>query len=123
MPEVDAALHEFEDVLGGGPKHPGTALMDSGATHCFIDHRLVSRHSLPVMRAQMHSTHLADGSVSSIEGTCTFALCLQGVITTVTAFSLSQIPKVPLILGNDWLLQRSEPHELIQGGRAGLVSS
>ena len=101
-------LMQFDVFLGGGkqpPVLPCSALLDSGATHCFIEQQLADSLKVTLLPSPLRSISLADGSSSPLTGTCSIIMSIQGVLCQVNAYVAKSLPKFPLILGNDWLLQ------------------
>jgi len=99
---------EFDVFLGTGklpPSLPATALLDSGATHCFIESAYVQKLKLPVTPSTTQNIILADGSSSALLGTVDIVVCIQGVVTQVSAYCLASMPTYNLILGESWLIK------------------
>ena len=76
---------QYDAFLGGEnklPKLPALTLMDTGASHCFVESKLVKQLQLQVTPSPVHDVLLADGTKSTLSGVCTFTICGQGMQTS-----------------------------------------
>jgi len=96
----------FDTFIGGGkcpPTVPIKTLIDTGASHCFIDSNTTAQLKIPVSTTSLNTTALANGSHTKIRGIVTLNVCIQGVLTTTKAYVVDTLPAYPLILGDNWL--------------------
>ena len=79
-------------------------LLDSGATHCFIDHAFAASLGLPLAPVAVHTTaEVADGRPAPLTHTTTFRVRIQAYSGMVTAYVLDMRGVYDVILGEDWL--------------------
>ncbi len=83
------------------------ALLDSGASACFIDKNLVKRHNLPiVLKKSPVAVEVIDGrpliSGDVTHETKPFDIILEGHRSTIV-FNIINSPSNPLVLGLSWL--------------------
>jgi len=97
----------FRATMGSGstpPMIPVKILVDSGASHSFIDHAQYVKLKVPLTNSvDLTSTVMANGTHTPILGTCKINICIQGVVTRHSVYVCKNLPTFPLILGDDWL--------------------
>lgn len=81
------------------------ALLDSGATKCIISHALALECNLRITPVHNIAVKIANGTLVTPVGQCTFTLNLQGVLDTVTALVMDSQLGHTVILGEDWLVK------------------
>ena len=84
---------------------PVSALIDSGSSHCFIDLKLVNKHSLETYAIILLELCLLDGSLNTFVTKAT-KLNIQfstGKVTSKTFFVTLLDSSCVLVLGHSWL--------------------
>ena len=82
---------------------PARALIDSGATDCFIAKAFVQNHKLKVKQHTDSTLTLGDGTVSAINGTAKLSLDLQSYRGQIQFFVIDLAKDVDVVLGDSWL--------------------
>ena len=88
---------------GSVERNYASFLLDSGATHSFIDTRLAHALRLSLQPVSARSVHLANASAALITHQCTVRIRIQGYSGSVTCFVLDMGGAYDVILGTDWL--------------------
>ena len=89
---------------GSVNKQYASILLDSGATHNFIDSRLAAALGVPLRAVRAISVQLADDTTALITSCCTVRLRIQGYNASVSCFVLDMGGAHDVILGDDWLV-------------------
>jgi hypothetical protein len=83
------------------------ALLDSGASKCFMDYRFAKSLQLPLTKKRHPSKlHMIDGSISSygsIKYTVTTSIKVPNFKLATTTFEVTHLGVFPIILGYPWL--------------------
>jgi hypothetical protein len=89
----------FRGLVDGFPAH---ILLDSGATHSFIDCSLVQELDLQLEPVQGTVT-AASGHASPIQGCCHTSIQFKGHHSTASLLACTLTGQFRLVLGDDWL--------------------
>ena len=97
---------QFDALISHAGRTPTVqinVLLDSGATHCFIPHRLATHLGVTVLPSTYMSTGLGNGNGCKVLGECSLSLEIQGVRDTVKCLVLENfLTGIDMVLGNNW---------------------
>ncbi|XP_052725999.1 uncharacterized protein LOC128194435 [Vigna angularis] len=119
--ETNLATMELSALSAGGLTTPKTMklrghigqrevviLIDSGASHNFIDRRLVEELRMTVTKTQPYLVSLGDGQRKRISGCCEKVALEIGEAQVVERFYIFKLGGVEVILGVEWLAKLGE---------------
>ena len=84
-----------------GDTIPAKALVDTGATHCYVSEKYIRKTTLPI-RQQQTWLSLADGSKAISLGKAVLPIDIQSYQGAVECFVIPMSDHFDLILGEDW---------------------
>ncbi|WVZ12616.1 hypothetical protein V8G54_017146 [Vigna mungo] len=119
--ETNLAKMELSALSAGGLTTPKTmklrghighrevlVLIDSGASHNFIDRRVVEELQMTVTKTQPYMVSLGDGQKKRISGCCEGVKLELGEAQLIERFYLFELGGVEIILGVEWLQRLGE---------------
>ena len=89
------------ELAVNGDHMPARALVDTGATHCYISESYLAKTTLPI-RAQHNWLSLANGTKTISKGKVVIPLDIQSYQGAVECFVLPMSQQFDIILGEDW---------------------
>ena len=92
-------LMTFEGTASGTP---ASILVDSGASHCFIDAEFAQTHGF-AHRPSKSLVTLADGQQASTTTKCNVRIRIQGHVSEIDCFVLDMAQQFDVMFGDMWL--------------------
>ena len=111
--ERAAGLDIYDGVLSGSPVR---VLADTGATHCFVSHRLAARLGLALRPTVAGSVRLADSTHAQIDGECDAKLRIGPFTTDLRLFALpTLLESADLVLGLSFMRRFNAQIDTLRG--------